>query len=154
MAAMPAANPSMLSSRLIALVIPINQKIVIAMFTEFERVHERTNNAGDLRASKKHNLPGNAEGGTAESEAGQPPIGCAILTVDFPTVRDEAFDQISAGHFDNQLRFAKFHQATCAAENRQAPRSLKYQVCGVAYLRSLLRKLHRRAQIRSQNPSG
>ena len=38
MAAIPVASPSMLSSRLMAFVMPISQKIVITMFTENERV--------------------------------------------------------------------------------------------------------------------
>jgi len=40
-AAIPVANPSMLSSRLIALVMPMSQKIVIAMFTDADRVQGR-----------------------------------------------------------------------------------------------------------------
>ncbi len=43
MAAIPVAKPSMLSSRLMALVMPINQKIVISIFTGSERVHGSTN---------------------------------------------------------------------------------------------------------------
>ena len=43
MAATPVANPSMLSSKLIALVMPISQKIVINMLTGSDRVHGRAN---------------------------------------------------------------------------------------------------------------
>ena len=43
MAAMPVASPSMLSSKLIALVIPISQKIVITMFAGSDRVHGSSN---------------------------------------------------------------------------------------------------------------
>ena len=43
MAATPVANPSMLSSKLIALVMPISQKIVITMLTGSERVHGKAN---------------------------------------------------------------------------------------------------------------
>ena len=41
MAAIPAARPSILSSRLMAFVMPISQKIVIAMFTETDLVQGR-----------------------------------------------------------------------------------------------------------------
>ena len=43
MAAIPVASPSMLSSRLTALVIATNQKIVITMFSGRYRVHGKTN---------------------------------------------------------------------------------------------------------------